>query len=219
MAAFDDVSMTGSQQWEPLVEMLAGGTRRIAVATGQRRLSFGEVVGGWRDDSNFRDFFNDLLASASPPAWFWEMPPLTRSILGTSFECVQVPSAALAGVRADPAPFAAPFSGCDGVGAVGFANLGGDAWLVAPCPRDDSRSACAHFADFVRGAPRNQRDALWRMVGESVVQRLGNAPLWVSTSGLGVYWVHVRLDSRPKYYTHAPYRRHAEPESGLSDSW
>ena len=24
--------------------------------------------------------------------------------------------------------------------------------------------------------------------------------VWLSTSGLGVYWLHVRLDSRPKYY-------------------
>ena len=24
--------------------------------------------------------------------------------------------------------------------------------------------------------------------------------LWVSTSGLGVFWLHLRLDSYPKYY-------------------
>ena len=33
--------------------------------------------------------------------------------------------------------------------------------------------------------------------------------LWVSTSGLGVYWLHVRLDSYPKYYQHAPYKNAA----------
>lgn len=22
----------------------------------------------------------------------------------------------------------------------------------------------------------------------------------------GVYWLHLRLDTRPKYYTHAPFR-------------
>jgi hypothetical protein len=46
-------------------------------------------------------------------------------------------------------------------------------------------------------------------VGDAVARRLSSAPLWLSTSGLGVAWLHVRLDERPKYYTHAPYRTHA----------
>ena len=33
-------------------------------------------------------------------------------------------------------------------------------------------------------------------------------PTWLSTEGSGVPWLHVRLDSRPKYYHHAAY---AEP--------
>ncbi|WP_391540805.1 DUF6940 family protein [Halomicronema hongdechloris] len=32
-------------------------------------------------------------------------------------------------------------------------------------------------------------------------------PRWVNASGLGVAWLHVRLDTRPKYYQHEPYRR------------
>jgi len=28
----------------------------------------------------------------------------------------------------------------------------------------------------------------------------------LSTAGMGVYWLHVRLDTRPKYYQHTPYR-------------
>ena len=37
--------------------------------------------------------------------------------------------------------------------------------------------------------------------------RLGGKPVWLSTAGLGVGWLHVRLDDRPKYYRHAPYVR------------
>jgi hypothetical protein len=29
--------------------------------------------------------------------------------------------------------------------------------------------------------------------------------MWLSTSGLGVAWLHIRLDSTPKYYQHQPY--------------
>jgi hypothetical protein len=32
-------------------------------------------------------------------------------------------------------------------------------------------------------------------------------PLWVSTSGLAVPWLHLRLDARPKYYGFEPYKR------------
>ena len=30
--------------------------------------------------------------------------------------------------------------------------------------------------------------------------------VWLSTSGLGVVWVHVQLDSSPKYYQYASFR-------------
>ena len=49
--------------------------------------------------------------------------------------------------------------------------------------------------------------ALWRTVGEAVSERITDRPLWLSTAGGGVAWLHVRLDSRPKYYGHTPYAR------------
>jgi hypothetical protein len=64
-----------------------------------------------------------------------------------------------------------------------------------------------HLAAFVRGAPAEQREALWRTVGDALSRRLGAKPVWLSTAGAGVSWLHVRLDDRPKYYGHAPYRR------------
>jgi len=49
--------------------------------------------------------------------------------------------------------------------------------------------------------------AIWRAVVETAETWLGRGDrLWISTAGLGVTWLHVRIDSSPKYYTHAPYR-------------
>ena len=73
--------------------------------------------------------------------------------------------------------------------------------------REVRKRAYGHLAAFVREAPREQVHALWARVGELVLERVSNVPLWLSTAGGGVAWLHVRLDSRPKYYTHAPYRR------------
>ena len=40
-------------------------------------------------------------------------------------------------------------------------------------------------------------------------RRLSAKPVWLSTAGAGVSWLHVRLDDRPKYYGYAPYREAA----------
>ena len=94
----------------------------------------------------------------------------------------------------------------DGDGVVTFPNLGGDATLVVPCPVGPP-SSYAHLAAFVRNASERQRHALFAALGASVLSHLSDRPLWVSTAGMGVYWLHLRLDSRPKYYRHAPYKR------------
>ena len=69
-------------------------------------------------------------------------------------------------------------------------------------------AAYGHLAAFVRAAPGGQIDALWQAVGAALEDAWGRspAPVWLSTSGSAVSWLHVRLDARPKYYVHAPYR-------------
>ena len=106
--------------------------------------------------------------------------------------------------RADRDAYAEHFRGAEGP-VVTFANLGGDAILVVPCPIA-APSCYAHLADFVRLAPETQRDALWQAVGEAMARRIGTEPVWLSTAGAAVAWLHVRLDNRPKYYAHTPYR-------------
>jgi hypothetical protein len=91
-----------------------------------------------------------------------------------------------------------------GEGIVTFENLGRDAMLVVPCPLVDHKHY-AHIGAFIRSAPPLQVHALLRSLGQAVLDRLSARPMWVSTAGMGVYWLHVRLDSIPKYYRHVPY--------------
>jgi hypothetical protein len=69
-------------------------------------------------------------------------------------------------------------------------------------------AAYAHIATFMREGDPAQIDALWRRTGRVLEGRLKRerGPVWVSTSGLGVSWLHIRLDRRPKYFTWAPFR-------------
>jgi len=111
---------------------------------------------------------------------------------------------------------------------VQFRNLGGDALLVVPTPpsagsragtdaADWREGGCyaashAHLAAFVRGSAQRQQRLLWAAVATASLaalteDRTGQAPLWVSTSGAGVSWLHVRLDASPKYYVQPRYRQ------------
>jgi hypothetical protein len=68
-------------------------------------------------------------------------------------------------------------------------------------------AAYGHLAAFVRKASKSQQHAFWQMVGEAMLKRVSSKPVWLSTAGGGVSWLHVRLDDRPKYYGFGPYRQ------------
>lgn len=170
-----------------------------------RPASVADVLAAWRDDSAFCSFFDDLLAAAPFTAFRWETPAVTAADLDRPFESVLLDDPDL-DRPADPAAFAEHFSADPSPAVVAFANLRGDAVLVVPCPRA-APAAYVHLAAFVRHAPADQRRDLWRIVADAVLRRLGSRPLWLSTAGAGVPWLHVRLDDRPKYYAYAPYRK------------
>ncbi len=90
-----------------------------------------------------------------------------------------------------------------------FENLGRNAILVVPCPSDGARDDQRHFvhlAAFVREAEQDQVDEFWKKVGQAMYERVNDKPTWLNTAGMGVAWLHVRLDRRPKYYAHGPYK-------------
>ena len=167
-------------------------------------VSYASVIAAWRDDTGFRRFFSDLLRDVPFRAFRWETPPLTSANRNQLFECVVVDSPDLV-VAPDPYTFARHFAGKPVNSSATFPNLGGDAILVAPCPAQPG-SDYAHFAAFLRHAEDAAQQALWRAVATAVDARLGDRPLWLSSAGGGVAWLHLRLDDRPKYYVHAPYR-------------
>jgi hypothetical protein len=190
--------------WNARSEELRGARGlRIILTLGSRPASFTDVLRGWQGDADFRALFNALLADAPFAAFRWETPAVTAATVTRPFECVLLDSPGLAR-RPEPEAFAEHFTAADD-GVVSFANLGGDALLIVPCPVAEL-SAYGHLAAFVSLGPERQRQALWRAVGEAMGRRVGAKPVWLSTAGAGVSWVHVRLDDRPKYYGYGPYR-------------
>jgi len=195
--------------WSTRIKDLGHG-RVVNVDFENRPAKFSEVLRRWQDDPVFRAFFIALLADAPFSAFRLETPPINAASVGRPFEFVLLDSPGLAS-HPDPDAFAEHFRGQHSGDVVSFPNLNNDAILVVPCPLGPV-SAYGHLAAFVREAPDAQNHSLWRLVGELMEQRLGPRPVWLSTAGAGVSWLHVRLDQRPKYYGHAPYRESARAQ-------
>lgn len=198
--------MTAKRMWTTRNESLSNGRIiKVAIDSGSAPISFKNVLSLWQEDSNFRLFFNDLLATSPFSAFRWETPPITSHTASRPFEFVMLDSPGLAR-DPDPDAFAEHFDRSVGEAVIEFSNLGKDAAMIVPSP-SGPHSAYGHLAAFVRQAPLPQRHALWTLVGQATQRRLSAKPVWLSTAGAGVSWLHVRLDDRPKYYGYAPYRK------------
>jgi len=192
--------------WESKCEVLS--ERRFLkyrVTLDSSPVYYSEVLRRWRSDPEFRVFFNALLANCPFQAFRWETPPIAIATAHRPFEFVLVDSPEL--IReANSSAFSSHFEAVPLKQLVlEFQNLGGDATLVVPRPQSDP-SIYGHIASFVRAAPESQRHELLELVGTAMEGCLNTQPVWLSTAGAGVPWLHVRLDNRPKYYQYGPYR-------------
>ncbi len=187
--------------WTARTENIPNG-RRIQIYSGGDAVSFRSYLELLERDQGFGRWYSELLAGVSYKAFFWEHPPLCNANIDSETEFVLLRSPTLASLSPDPQSFKAHFKRDDDI--VSFHSLGGDAFLIAPGP-SEPLAACVHLAAFLRDAPRTQVQDLWCETGRAVREALSDRFLWLSTSGLGVAWLHIRLDSYPKYYQHRPY--------------
>jgi len=191
--------------WTSRTTRLSNGrVIKLAIDIGSSPMSYADVIHLWQNDAGFRAFFINLLVDSPFSAFRWETPPITTATAYQPFEFVLLDSPDLAS-DPDPIAFAEHFNAMVPGGVVEFPNLGRDAIMVVPCP-DDPLSDYGHLAAFLLHSRKPQQHLLWELVGSAMQRRLGPRPVWLSTAGGGVAWLHVRLDDRPKYYGYAPYR-------------
>jgi len=188
--------------------MLTDLIQRVTLAHPDgRRLSWGDVLQLWRSDAQFAAFYTATLAATPFEYFFWECPPVSLARQDElPFEHVAVRAPPFR--KADPSSFRAYLAAADpAAGADSFLSLGRDALLVSPTELGPEENY-GHIAAFVRRAPPAQHASLWAAVGKAMQETLdrhGAQPRWLSTEGSSVPWIHVRLDSRPKYYHHSAY--------------
>jgi hypothetical protein len=157
--------------------------------------------------------FITVLQSVPFTAFFFETTPLLGvEGLNRPFECVLIDAGDTFSKRVVSSQLFDEHL-CSGSGTplvTSFLNLGKDALLVVPChAREATTSAYGTLATFLRHAPGEQIRELWWVVAERVLWVLDNYPgkhVWVNTDGRAVPWLHLRIDTAPKYIKHQPYR-------------
>jgi hypothetical protein len=123
---------------------------------------------------------------------------------------VVVGSSALDNITCDYSSFREHFNRSNDRNVVSFSSLSGDT-LVVPMPKQSYNRTLDYknLREFSNNASMEQKEKFWQKVGEKMEEKLLDAsgsPRWLSTSGLGVSYLHVRIDSRPKYYSFEEYR-------------
>ncbi|MEX0273985.1 MAG: hypothetical protein AB3N16_06380 [Flavobacteriaceae bacterium] len=189
--------------WQSIPEKLSKDTVRYTISDGSNFLTFSDWLDLISTSNAFIEFYTDILVSSAFEAFFWEVRPVNDASLHQKFQFVLVNGKSLAQIQADPSSFKQQFR--EGESVVSFPNLGGDALLLVPTPIDETTDY-AHMAKFVRNAPIHQIRTFWKTVGKRYRASIGTKYTWLSTAGMGVSWLHVRIDEGPKYYRHSDYR-------------
>jgi hypothetical protein len=200
--------------WAAHTQSIRSGAR-LTIYEDSTPLSFREFFALLERNNDFAHWYSSLIADCEFEALFWELPALTVATIEKGAEFVVIESAALSRLRADSAPFASHFAAQPGSDVIEFPNLGNDALLIVPAPID-SADSFAHLAAFLRSARRSQVASLWRVAARTVFENLESSPRWLSTAGLGVSWLHLRLDTRPKYYNFSPYKKINQEDAARS---
>jgi hypothetical protein len=179
--------------------------------------SIQEFTTAMLESDNALQTFLDVLRKNPYQAFFFETRPVQASNASSKvFEFVLVDAPALhqfATRKPSPEAFAAQFRKCSQQ-ACSFPSLGGDATLVAPKPPPEAEATSklavfSHLAVFCREASSDVVSSTWKLaiqVYQQELEKQSSRRLWFSTSGMGVAWLHFRVDQRPKYYTYATYR-------------
>ena len=78
-------------------------------------------------------------------------------------------------------------------------NLGKDSIMVIPTVRKGKNFSNLFF--FMKNADLVQQKKIWKTVSQQVkIMLKKHDKLWINTHGFGISYLHIRIDSKPKYY-------------------
>ena len=161
-------------------------------------VTYRQFLNKMQSEESFRREFFNVLQKSRFKTYFFETPKVTKQTLDDKFEFILSAADELKNVNADKDTFQDYFRKCKDSPVITFPNLGHNAVLVVPCPVSDSKlSQYSSIGPFMRNIEANQVHQFWIEAARTMlltIDQKGSKPTWMSTSGLGVYWLHLRWD-------------------------
>lgn len=183
-------------------EVIESGVTHYHLYLEDQPLTHRQVHQLWLEEDSFALFYSKLILDAGYSGFCWETPAIRLKNLDEIHEFVVIQSNAHSNIIQNWGAFTEHFQSKKL--ATSFMNLGKNGRMVSPVP--DTSFNGASIASFLKTASDKRLIALWRLVGKEVLGSITHSPIWLSTAGLGVSWLHIRIDTRPKYYRYMPYR-------------
>eukprot|EP00339_Tiarina_fusa_P027892 CAMPEP_0117046704 /NCGR_PEP_ID=MMETSP0472-20121206/32287_1 /TAXON_ID=693140 ORGANISM="Tiarina fusus, Strain LIS" /NCGR_SAMPLE_ID=MMETSP0472 /ASSEMBLY_ACC=CAM_ASM_000603 /LENGTH=143 /DNA_ID=CAMNT_0004759145 /DNA_START=95 /DNA_END=523 /DNA_ORIENTATION=+ len=133
-----------------------------------------------QSSADFRFLLSEEISSVPWEGVFFETKPISKGTLENEMEFVIVKSSAVASIVANKKPFLSHIQDGPLNGVVSFPNLGKDATLIVPCQNEGQNiQSYGHLLTFLRQVPAEQKDNLWKLVGDELENRLeSGAPVW-----------------------------------------
>lgn len=167
-------------------------------------LCFKTVIDLLINSSEFRLELSQVLKQSKFEGFYLEVKPCSTATLENDFEFVTVFGRHFGEFSMDVESFKEHF--IDEEKTLSFKNRRGNSELIVP---NNINPECnyAHLAVFLRTATNDEIDDFWKTIGLSYSKSINDKPVWLSTSGLGVHWLHMRIDQKPKYYRYSSFKK------------
>jgi len=160
-------------------------------------------------------------------AYFWECPPVSKKTINKPFEFVVTKSDALTDIKQqDYSAYEEYLNKEENYFNYGCSFLVLDqdeGKLIIPTlcySRTETEEGIKteiedyrNISEFVYHSPYSQSSEFWSEVGRVLEEELNKGGVrWLSTYGLEVHYLSVRIDKQPKYYQHEEYKQLSEEE-------
>ncbi len=173
---------------------------KIIIFKDSQQISWYEILDLWKHNNAFIDFFVSLLILSNFNNFFWQCCSVNRNDLKKKlFECYLIETKYDFGV-ADNSSFQEYLKTSKSI--VNFYNFNKDCLLIVPNYNHSiSKSSYLNIYNFIKFAPKSQIHLLFHQISLNIYKEFHKTKkIYLNTHGLGVPWIHIRLDYYPKYY-------------------
>ena len=130
-------------------------------------------------------------------SFFWETKPITN--LNDDYKEIFIENSILSKLKQNYSSFEEHIKKSKNKYVTSFYNLSKTSLLIIPIPKINKNFAT--LKDFTDNASITQKKEFWKYVSKKIKEFSSkNDKIYVSTHGLGVSYLHIRLDTIPKYY-------------------